>query len=168
MVMAKARVQGIVIQDCRVLFASGRGMHSFIGGGLEENEAPEQGVLRELREEANVSGTILFRLSDLRSDQVERQGSFYGSHPTFLVDIGDQVPVLGDDPEQRDVAIQDRHLVGLEFILLNRPEAFTAIDIEYFEQLIGDCKSRGASFLWLEGMEALVRPKLRAGGESDA
>ena len=42
----------------------GRDYATLIGGGIEEGETPEQAVLRELREEACLEGTIVRRLPD--------------------------------------------------------------------------------------------------------
>ncbi len=155
--MAKTRVQAIIIQDGRVLFGYGKGVHYFIGGGLDEDETPEHGVLRELREEANIGGTVRFRIDEPHPNQVEGPGSFYDLHITFLVDIGGQVPVLGYDPEEKDALIQDRGLACLEFIPLDRHEAFTAIDIAYFTLLMADCRQRGLRFQWTEAMGELIR-----------
>ena len=62
------------------------------GGGGEEGETLEQAALRELQEECCVSGTLL------------RQTSRWGASTeydtvTYLVEIGDQTPRLGTDPE---------------------------------------------------------------------
>jgi ADP-ribose pyrophosphatase YjhB (NUDIX family) len=62
------------------------------GGALEPGETPEQGALRELREECNVNGTIIRRTSLLCYGPDDETYS-------FLVDIADQAPSLGHDPE---------------------------------------------------------------------
>lgn len=90
------RVQAIVINDGRVLMVKhcqhGSEWWCLPGGGLEPGETPEQGALRELREECNVNGTIIRQTSHV----------CYGSDDetySFLVDIADQAPSLGHDPE---------------------------------------------------------------------
>ncbi len=65
---SRQRVQAIIIQDKKVLFGAGMVnekdfRHFFIGGGIEEGESPEEAILRELREEANVDGIIVFKFS---------------------------------------------------------------------------------------------------------
>lgn len=90
------RVQAIVVRDDTVLMVKhrqhGQEWWCLPGGGQEPGETPEQGALRELREECRVTGTIV------------RPTSWVGHAPadsaySFLVDIGEQTPVLGHDPE---------------------------------------------------------------------
>ncbi|MFZ2098588.1 MAG: NUDIX hydrolase [Anaerolineales bacterium] len=62
------------------------------GGGVEPHETSAEAVLRELEEECCVQGKII------------RQTSHYidgigNDTDTFLVEIGDQVPQIGNDPE---------------------------------------------------------------------
>jgi ADP-ribose pyrophosphatase YjhB (NUDIX family) len=62
------------------------------GGGVEPHETSAEAVLRELEEECCVQGKII------------RQTSHYidgigNDTDTFLVEIGDQVPQTGNDPE---------------------------------------------------------------------
>lgn len=62
------------------------------GGGIEAGETPAEAALRELQEECCVDGLVV------------RQISMYSHVPTdqtftFLVDIGDQTPRMGTDPE---------------------------------------------------------------------
>lgn len=62
------------------------------GGGVYENEKHEDAAIRELKEECRVEGKIIRLISRV---------SFSDSdfHYTYLVDIGDQTPSLGHDPE---------------------------------------------------------------------
>ena len=93
---SNTRVQAIVIRSRRILMAKHRvesaEYRCLPGGGLEGDETLEEGVLRELKEEANVDGRVL----RLTANLIEASGveSF-----TYLVDIGDQEPSLGSDPE---------------------------------------------------------------------
>ncbi len=143
--MSRIRVQALVVQDGGVLFGFGKGVHFFPGGGLETGETPEQGALRELKEETNVEGNVIFRLSqDIFPDTV-----------TFLVDIWHQVPTLGYDPEETDTG--DRiSLAGIEMIPLERFGSFTQIDIDYFKVLVNECQTRNAAFPWLGKMKNLI------------
>lgn len=108
------RVQAIVIRDGRVLMVKhhhqGKMYWCLPGGALEPGETPEEGTLRELREECNVDGAIVRRTAfvlDVYADETY----------TFLVDIVDQQPSLGHDPEfvERDRA---QILVGLRWLRL--------------------------------------------------
>ena len=151
--MSRIRVQAMVIQDGRVLFGFGKGVHFFPGGGLEEGETPEQGALRELREEAGVDGTIVFRISEpARPDLL---ASVYQDHATFLVDIGNQVPLLGYDPEETDTGDQIS-LAGVELIPVDRTGSFTSIDIDYFKLLVAECDKRNMDFPWPAKMNSLI------------
>lgn len=92
----KPRVQAIVVRGGRVLMVrhrlDGKEWWCLPGGGLEPGETPEEGALRELREECNVTGTIVRQTSVA---WFEPGGEAY----TYLVEIGDQEPYLGHDPE---------------------------------------------------------------------
>jgi len=62
------------------------------GGGVEPQETAAQAALRELREECCIAGEIMRQTSAYTDDQgVETV--------TFLVEIGNQEPHLGVDPE---------------------------------------------------------------------
>ena len=64
------------------------------GGGVAPGETPEQAALRELREECCVQGTLLRTLNYAKVNAMD--DAF-----TFLVDIADQNPQIGTDPEFR-------------------------------------------------------------------
>jgi ADP-ribose pyrophosphatase YjhB (NUDIX family) len=63
------------------------------GGGVEEGETPTEATIRELREECNVEGTIVRETSVVTHFEAGVQAY------TYLVDIGDQEPGMGHDPE---------------------------------------------------------------------
>jgi len=144
--MSRIRVQAIIIQENHVLFGHGKGIHFFIGGGIEEGETAEQAIVRELREEANVSGTILFPIN----------GEVFPNHVTFLVDIQYQVPRLGYDPEETQAEIRKKSLAGIKFIPLDHTESFTAIDVQYFTLLMEECRRKGVGFAWFGAMNSLI------------
>lgn len=62
------------------------------GGGVDEGEDPRKAVLRELREECNVEGTVVHESGFVAQTPEET------TH-TFVVEIGKQTPCLGTDPE---------------------------------------------------------------------
>ena len=107
------RVQAIVHRDGRVLMVRHRvaGCEHWClpGGGLLDGEAPEVGVLRELTEECNVQGVIVRQTSHLAYSPGDET-------LTFLVDIGDEEPTLGQDPE---VAEGDEVLLDLAWLSLD-------------------------------------------------
>ena len=154
--MVKTRVQAIIIQNNCVLFGYGKGHHFFIGGGLEEGETPEEATLRELKEEARVNGTILFRIREPASP--EQLASSYNAHVTFLVDIQDRIPLLGYDPEETDTGDQIS-LAGLQLIPLDRKELFTEIDKQYFRYLMAECTHKGLEYPWCKAMRHLIEEK---------
>lgn len=97
------------------------------GGGIEHGEAPDGAALRELKEECRVDGRLL-KLTSM----VE-----YGKddcHHTYLVDIGDQTPSLGVDPEKE----------GGEKIL---------VDIAWLS--FRDLAERDRVYLWTAGLLAV-------------
>lgn len=122
------RVQAIVIRDRKILMAKHRLTETeywcLPGGGLEGGETREEGVWRELMEEAKVDGRVLRRTAHV----IEISGieSF-----TYLVDIGDQQPSLGHDPEVDPAA---PILVDLQWLALD------------------EIPERDRAFLWQAGL----------------
>jgi len=94
----KGRAQCLVIRDNKILLVKHRQeegeWYCSPGGGIEAGETPEQAALRELQEECNVLGTIIKRTS-IYTDPYDAEKFFY----TYHVDIGEQIPSLGYDPE---------------------------------------------------------------------
>jgi ADP-ribose pyrophosphatase YjhB (NUDIX family) len=94
--MTMPRVQAIVVRGNSVLMVKhrqdGQEWWCLPGGAQEPNETPEQGALRELREECNVCGVVVRQTSHVWHSAIDEAYS-------FLVDIGDQCPSLGSDPD---------------------------------------------------------------------
>jgi len=94
----KGRAQCLVIRDGKILMVK----HCFEddahyttpGGGIEPGETPEQAALRELQEECNVTGGIVKKTSEWKCP-LDDDTFLY----TYQVDIGEQTPSLGHDPE---------------------------------------------------------------------
>jgi 8-oxo-dGTP pyrophosphatase MutT (NUDIX family) len=82
------------------------------GGGTEEDETFEEGALRELQEECNVTGRILAKTSEL----FDQTPAGIQQHVSFHVDIGEQEPSLGYDPEVTGTPI----LQGVGWYALNK------------------------------------------------
>lgn len=147
--MTRKRAQAIIIRNNEVLFGYGkigtRFGHFFIGGGIERGETPNEAVLREIREETNTHGKIIFQFSK------EIKNNEY----TFLVDIGEQSCELGYDPEDESFP-EEKNLQSLIWIPLNKKAKFTSIDIEYFRVIVNECKERGYKPSWIGLIEELV------------
>lgn len=65
------------------------------GGAIDGEESPHEAMLRELAEECCVEGTVVRQTSCIEEPGGEKTY-------TFLVDIGNQEPRLGWDPEFRN------------------------------------------------------------------
>jgi len=94
----KGRAQCLIERDGKILLVQhkldDKAWYCSPGGGIEDGETPEQAALRELQEECNVSGVIIKKTSEYICPENDNN-IFY----TFHVDIGDQTPSLGYDPE---------------------------------------------------------------------
>ena len=94
------------------------------GGAIDPNETPEKAALRELREECQVDGIIVRRVS---VHQYSTEDISY----TFLIDIGDQVPRMGYDPEFQS---DDQVLADVRWLKL------------------AEIPARDRAFLWASGL----------------
>ena len=96
--MKRDRSQSMVIRGKRILLVEhqlfGRDFFNLPGGGIEENETPEEAALRELEEECQVKGTLIRPLT------IEFKPDLESRVYTFLVEIPeDAVPQKAIDPE---------------------------------------------------------------------
>lgn len=97
-VYKRSRSVAIVIRNGKILMERvayfGREFYTVPGGGIEEGETPEQAVLRELKEECGLDGTVVRPLAV----QYKSGG---GAEYSFEVAISEeQEPVTGYDPEE--------------------------------------------------------------------
>lgn len=107
-------------------------------------ERHEEAILREIFEETNARGNILFCFSK------------QADHITFLVDIGNEEVRLGYDPEEVFMDPAERSLQGLLWLPLSEVDTFTDIDKHYFRELVQSCNSRDYRPGWLPLVECLV------------
>jgi 8-oxo-dGTP pyrophosphatase MutT (NUDIX family) len=109
----KGRAQCIVVRDNKILMVRHcvDGIQYFCtpGGGIEAGETPEQAVIRELQEECCVKGKIIKKISEY-VDPFDNNKIFY----TFQLDIEEQIPKLGYDPEVLDNPI----LIDIQWVSL--------------------------------------------------
>jgi ADP-ribose pyrophosphatase YjhB (NUDIX family) len=99
------------------------------GGGVEPGETPEQAALRELNEECGVAGRIVRETCVCADPELDI------ATISFLVDIGDQEPALGCDPdlpEGREPILQ-----GIRWMTLS------------------EIPERDRAFLWAAGLLAV-------------
>lgn len=100
-----ARAQCIVYRDDKLLMAKHLSMDGeewwcLPGGGIEPGETPLEAALRELEEECNVKGRIVAEVSHI-TYPIESESY------TYLIDIGDSEPKIGDDMELVDQYLVD-------------------------------------------------------------
>jgi 8-oxo-dGTP diphosphatase len=124
------RVQAIVVRGDRILMAKhrqdGEEWWCLPGGGQEPNESPEEGALRELREECNVNGVVVRQTSHTCHSPDDETYS-------FLIDIGDQTPSLGHDPEVAEGKL-----------------SLVLVDVQWLR--LRDIPERDRAFLWASGL----------------
>ena len=113
--MKRDRSQSMVIRVNRILLVEhqlfGRDFFNLPGGGIEENETPEQAALRELEEECRVKGTLVRPLT------VEYKPDLESRVFTFLVEIPeDAVAKTGIDPE---LPADEQSIIGVKWMRLD-------------------------------------------------
>ena len=113
--MKRDRSQSMVIRGNRILLVEhqlfGRDFFNLPGGGIEENETPEQAALRELEEDCRVKGTLVRPLT------VEYKPDLESRVFTFLVEIPeDAVAKTGIDPE---LPADEQSIIGVKWMRLD-------------------------------------------------
>jgi 8-oxo-dGTP pyrophosphatase MutT (NUDIX family) len=99
------------------------------GGGIGPAESQAQAALRELKEECGVDGVIVRELGCIADPP-------YGGACSFVVDIGEQSPQLGCDPE---FAAGNQLLVDVQWLSLR------------------EIPERDRAFLWASGLIAIAQ-----------
>jgi len=108
-----ARAQCIIHRKNKLLMVkhrqNGEEWWCLPGGYIEEGETPAKAALRELKEECLVNGTILRETSIVIYSPNDKAIS-------FLIDIGDQEPCMGSDPELKQ---NEQALVDIKWLKLS-------------------------------------------------
>lgn len=94
------------------------------GGAIDGEESPQEAVLRELAEECCIEGKVVRQTSLV--EELDGIKTY-----SFLVDIGDQEPRLGFDPEFRN---SEQLIVDLRWLKLS------------------EIPERDRAFLWSAGL----------------
>ena len=119
------RAQCIVLRKNRILLVenslAGKVWYCLPGGAVEEGESPLEAVLRELNEECLVEGQLIRKTGEWFEDD--------HATITFWVDIGEQEPKVGRDPE-----LLDQEIVNVGWFQLN------------------EISERDRAFLWAAGL----------------
>ena len=128
----RGRAQCLVVRDGKILMVrhkvDGYEYNCLPGGGIEPGETPDHAAIRELQEECLVSGTIIKKTSEYPEPYDDKK-TFY----TYQIDIGDQTPSLGEDPEIKENPI----LVGFNWLALD------------------EMSERDRGFLWSAGLVSI-------------
>lgn len=113
--MKRNRSQAVVCRNGKLLLVEhkmkGRDFFNLPGGGIEEEETPEEAALRELFEEAGVKGRIVRPLA------IEYKPDLQSRIFSFLVEIPDQAqPKKGLDPE---LPLEEQTIIGVTWLALD-------------------------------------------------
>ena len=142
----RERACAIVLSDSKLMFmsqiANGEIRRVFVGGAIEDGETSEQAVLREIREEANVNGQVLFG-----PVIVEEFHNKHNNH-VFIVDIGNQTPTLGHDPE---LPPDKQELKGIIWAdITGNQRIFNDIDMEFVSKIFAEARKQGINEPWMD------------------
>ena len=144
----------IVIRDSQLLFVQqtireGALRQVFIGGAIEEDETPHEAALRELAEEANVQGEIIFGPALYEATLKEY---------VFIVRIPDDAqPTLGYDPE---LAHDKQVIHGLIWRdAVTAVEQFNRVDCAFFQAVVDEAEKMDVQAPWRDVLEGILHAK---------
>lgn len=125
------RAQAIIHRGRQIVMVKhhqdGREWWCLPGGGVEAGETPAEAVLHELEEECCLHGEIVAQTAHMTD-------GFGIDTITFLVEIGDQEPCIGNDPEFE----QDQQIL---------------IDVRWLT--LAEVPERDRAFLWAAGLMSI-------------
>ncbi len=142
--MERTRVAGIVPIEDGFVFMHRKGVvkrkdyqeyYTFPGGRLEDGETPEEGTVREIKEEFGINVKVIKKLYEIYSEKFDRKELFYlceyvdgkfgtGDGPEFsndpnYADCGEYIPEIVKKEEVTNIVllpkeIRDKFLEDLE------------------------------------------------------
>lgn len=149
----RERASLIIIRDNKFLFVEQlvkeKLRNVFIGGGVEDGETPQEAALRELSEEANIKGKIVFGPAVLVTEMIEN---------IFIVSIPENSePVLGYDPE---LPLDKQEIKRLIWRDPNEEiDKFNSFDKKYFSTIVNEAKKQNSNDEWVKLLEGIIAHK---------
>ncbi len=147
----KDRASGIVICEGTIYFVQQlvgtEVRHIFVGGGIENGETPEIAMKRELYEEMNINGEIVF--GPVIVERCSRR------EHVFVIEIGKDIkPTLGCDPE---LPPNEQDLCGIVQLNLEKDiKQFNKFDMDYISTIITEARNLNYKAEWLARFEKLL------------
>ncbi len=151
----RERASLIIIRDNKFLFVEQlvkeKLRNVFIGGGVEDGETPQEAALRELSEEANIKGKIVFGPAVLVTEMIEN---------IFIVSIPENSePVLGYDPE---LPLDKQEIKRLIWRDPNEEiDKFNSFDKKYFSTIVNEAKKQNSKDEWVKLLEGIIAHNTR-------
>ena len=103
--------------------------YTFPGGGLEENETPQDGVIREIEEEFGIKVKVIKKLYEIKSEKFNQLEIFYlceyisgtfgtGTGPEFsndpkYIDSGKYLPVIIPQDKIKDILLLPQNVAKM-------------------------------------------------------
>ncbi len=149
----RERASLIIIRDNKFLFVEQlvkeKLRNVFIGGGVEDGETPQEAALRELSEEANIKGKIVFGPAVLVTEMLEN---------IFIVSIPENSePVLGYDPELPLDKQEIKRLIWRD--PKEEIDKFNSFDKKYFSTIVNEAKKQNSKDEWVKLLEGIIAHK---------
>ena len=111
--------------------------HVFPGGGLEENETPEEGTAREIKEEFGIDVEVKEKVYEFKNERAEQMEYF------FLCEYISGVLGTGDGPEfNNDPKYADRGKFIPEIIKRENIDKINLLPQEIKDKFLEDVKNR--------------------------
>ena len=142
--MERTRVAGIIPMKDGFAFMHREGVlkerefkeyYTFPGGGLEEGETPEEGTIREIKEEFGINVRIVKKLYEMKSEKFNQREMF------FLCEYIDGDFGTGDGPEfNNDPKYIDSGKYLPEIIKREDIEKLLLLPFEIKEKFVTDLK----------------------------
>lgn len=143
--MKRTRVAGIVLMNHGIALMHRKDVikrkdyqeyYTFPGGGLEEGETPEEGTIREIKEEFGIQVKIVKKLYEMQSEKFNQLELFY------LCEYLDGEFGTGDGPEfHHDPKYIDSGKYIPEIVPIEKVKDILLLPLEIKEKFITDLES---------------------------